>query len=120
MRSRTATTCRTSGPTSTSPTRYSKPSPADISRWDGLRAQPTRIALTVPALVVGDDDLARDGGEAGCGHEPLTDLGVVAHDLALGDVERARLQEHRIRDTDLSDVVQQEAERHLRVGRESR
>ena len=83
-------------------------------------ARPMRVAGAVPALVVGRDDLADDRGEAGVGDDPGADLGVGVHHPALVVVEGAGLLQHRVRDADLADVVQQEAEGDLRVLRELR
>jgi hypothetical protein len=81
-------------------------------------AQAARVAHAVPALVVGDDDLPRDRRETGSGDQSLADLGMLAHDVDLAEVEWAGLEEHRVRHTDLADIVEQEAEGDLRIGRE--
>jgi len=90
------------------------------AEWDLGAGQSARVAGAVPALVVGEHDLAGDLAEACLGHEGGADVGVPVHHLALLVSERPRLEEHLVGDADLANVVEQEAEDDLRVVGEQR
>ncbi len=75
---------------------------------DRLALQPARVAAAVPLLLVAERDRGghvedRGGGAA---HEPVALLGVGLDDRALLGRERAGLEQDRVGDRDLADVVQ--------------
>src|SRR6266540_3481958 len=86
--------------------RIDKPHDSGAER-DLLAAQAVGIAPTVPTLVMMADDwgeaLRRAQGPA----DPLADLRMLAHELPLGIIERARFREDGLGNPDLADVVEQ-------------
>ena len=82
---------------------------------DVLAGQPVGVAVAVPALVVVAHDELGLAEEVDVAQDLPADDRVALHQRALGLVERLGLEEDRVGDRDLADVVQQEAELDLRV-----
>ena len=76
---------------------------------DRVTREAARIPGAIPLLVMAPDD--RDGAdqERNLLDEPLADLRVRAHHPPLVRCERAGLEEDRIRNADLADVVEKHA-----------
>ncbi len=87
---------------------------------NGVARETVRITLAVRALVVVPDRRNHVLEVAQLRDDPRALLRMAAHQQPLGLVERAVLQEHTVRDSDLADVVQQRrlAERLELRGRE--
>jgi hypothetical protein len=78
-----------------------------------------RVAGAVPTLVVEGDHLARDALQMwDAGDQLLAERRVELHLPLLRRGQLHRLQQDRVRDPDLADVVQEEAVAQLGVGRE--
>ena len=75
---------------------------------DRLAGEAARVAAAVPLLVVAEGDRRRHVEDRGGGaaQQPVALLGVGLHDRALLGGERAGLQQDRVGDRDLADVVQ--------------
>src|SRR6266542_6464448 len=71
---------------------------------DLLAAQAVGIAPTVPTLVMVADDRGEALRRAEWPADPLADFRMLAHELPLGIIERARLRENRFGHPDLADV----------------
>src|SRR5919198_3479387 len=78
---------------------------------DFLALESARVAGSVPALLVGVDDLSGVLQEGDFAHYLISQLAVLAHLLDLFRVERARFPQYRIADGHLADVVQEGAVR---------
>ena len=76
---------------------------------DVLAAQPLGIAVAVPALVMMVDDGHGAGEEGNVLDEPPTHFGMRPHHLPLVRREGTRLEENRIGNADLADVVEDDA-----------
>ena len=86
------------------------------ARGISLAREPVGIAMSVPALVVPPDHLQPVAvQEVDVDEQLLAEHRVRPHQLLLGDVERAALLQHVIRDADLADVVEQEAVLDARI-----
>src|SRR5207253_6521052 len=77
---------------------------------DLLAGEAVRIAATVPALVARADDRRDVRERLDRREDPLADDRVRAHHRPLLVVERRALVQHRLRDADLADVVEERAE----------
>ena len=77
------------------------------SGWNRGAGEATRIAASVPALVVMQGDAARQAhpGAGFAVEQQRADHGVGLDDLALDRIERARLREDAMRHRELADVV---------------
>src|ERR1019366_10123326 len=75
---------------------------------DLIAREPVRIALAVAALVVGERNLLAElqHARARAGEDLGPDRRVRLHHLELVGRQLARLQEDRVRDADLADVVE--------------
>ena len=73
---------------------------------DLVAHQVVRVAGAVPVLVLVTDDLRDDAHAGDRLEDALADDRVLAHEVPLGVVERARLVEDAVRHADLADVVQ--------------
>ena len=81
---------------------------------DLLAAQTLRVARTIPALLVVVDDQACSSQEVDALQEPVAEFRVPVHLLPLRGGQRARLEQDRVLDSDLADVVQERAPLHVR------
>ena len=69
-------------------------------------AQALRIPAAVEPLVVAPDDRPHGAQRLERRAQRIADIGMLLHQLEFGGRERARLQQHRIGNADLADVVQ--------------
>src|SRR5213083_1741451 len=80
---------------------------ASLDRYR-LTGQPARITTSVPLLLVAQRNRRRhlEDGRGRSGHQPVPLLGVSLDDRTLLRRERPWLEQDRVRDGDLADVVQ--------------
>src|SRR5207248_9966127 len=75
------------------------------AEWDPLAAQPVRVAVSVPPLVVVEHPV-RNRLDSEALEHPVADLRVALKHEALGLVERAALPQDLFGDGELAEVVQ--------------
>ena len=81
---------------------------------DGVAAQPVGIAGAVQPLVMVTNDRPHLAQRSQLAAQPVADHGVLLHDRVLGGRQPARLQQDRVGNADLADVVEIAAAREHR------